>query len=99
MRIEFFGNEDVLLRQALSTYGETAQQRILQEECAELIAAISHLHRKRPEALKEFLEEVADCLIVLAQMYLLYPGQINSFLHEKLKRLDKRLNKTTQTLE
>ena len=42
MRIEFSGKEDALLRQALSAYGETAQQRVLQEECAELIVAVSH---------------------------------------------------------
>lgn len=56
----------------LQHYGVIAQRRQLVEECAELIQAISKLHRATPEerdtAQYNFIEELADVEIMLEQM-------------------------------
>lgn len=53
-------------------YGLKAQLNQLQEECAELITAISHYMRGRDNEHKEIDEEMADVKIILKQIeYLL----------------------------
>ena len=50
---------------AINTYGETYQENLAVEECAELIQAISHKHRGREHNLAE---EIADVEIMLEQL-------------------------------
>lgn len=81
---------------AIRKWGKDAQLNVLQEECGELIVAISHLKRMRPNAMKEFIEELADVNIMVGQFIQYLEG--NRFgaefwetTHEKLNRLHERL--------
>ena len=56
---------------ALHWYGEIPQMRQMQEECAELIAAINHwlrTDRRNEEVRQNLMKEMADVEIMLAQM-------------------------------
>lgn len=48
-------------------YGRNNQLDILQEECAELIQAVSKIRRGTPEADEHFIDEMADVSIMLAE--------------------------------
>lgn len=54
-----------ILITAINTYGETAQETVAIEECAELIQAICHKHRGRKDNISE---EIADVEIMLEQL-------------------------------
>ena len=57
-----------LYKDCVEFWGEQEQLDILQEECAELIEAVSHYRRQRDGSKKELLEEMADVLLILNQM-------------------------------
>lgn len=65
----------------------------LQEECAELIVAVSHLRRaKKGDSYNRLLEEVADVEIMIRQCRLILDSdKIDSIINEKLKRADERI--------
>lgn len=48
-------------------YGRNNQLDILQEECAELIQAVSKIRRGTPGADEHFIDEMADVSIMLAE--------------------------------
>ena len=58
------------IEKIVSHYGADVQMGIAQEECAELIQAISKLRRRgmTPETRGHLAEEIADTLIVCLQM-------------------------------
>lgn len=82
-------------RKAMEAWGFDAQARVCQEECAELITAISHLSRGREDAMMEVVEELADTYIMVGQM-IEYLGSdivehvVNCKLGNVAKKLDKR---------
>lgn len=57
-----------IYRKAMEAWGFDAQARVCQEECAELITAISHLSRNREDAMMEVVEELADTYIMVGQI-------------------------------
>lgn len=57
--------ENEILITAIRVFGDTAQEGVAIEECAELIQAISHKHRGRAE---NIAEEIADVEIMLEQL-------------------------------
>ncbi|MDR1946416.1 MAG: hypothetical protein LBQ51_04535, partial [Desulfovibrio sp.] len=57
---------------ALQKWGLEAQLRQLQEECAELIVAVSHLIRNRSGAIDAVSEEMADVRIILDQCWIAF---------------------------
>jgi NTP pyrophosphatase (non-canonical NTP hydrolase) len=57
-------------RRAISKYGFVSQERQCQEECGELIVAISHYLRGRI-GVYELAKEVADVMIMAEQMRLI----------------------------
>lgn len=62
-----------MYRELIKKYGEENQKRIAQEELAELIQAIS----KDLRGLKHNVEEeIADVIIMLDQLMLMYDNQI-----------------------
>ena len=79
-----------ILRKAIQTYGEEAQEKVAIEECSELIQAICHKHRGRKH---NIAEEIADVRIMLEQLELINDcsNQVNDIYVEKLLRLKKRL--------
>jgi NTP pyrophosphatase (non-canonical NTP hydrolase) len=75
---------------ALEKWGLEAQLRQLQEECAELIAAVNHLLRGRDGAVFSVAEEMADVRIVLDQCWSAFESS-DGYMKKKVDRLQKRL--------
>lgn len=71
---------------AIRTYGETAQEQLATEECAELIQAISHKHRGRAH---NIAEEIADVEIMLEQLKIINKchSEVEKIHKEKIDRL------------
>lgn len=84
-----------VLKDAVIRYGAKAQLRQLQEECAELIAAINHCFRGRENASMEFLEEFVDVYVVMFQLYIAAksPHDFYQMFEVKMARLKERLSK------
>jgi NTP pyrophosphatase (non-canonical NTP hydrolase) len=80
-------NLDSVCRSAMVQWGFPAQADILQEECGELIVALSHARRLRPESEKELLEETVDVYIMVRQiMNELDQDKVQSMIQHKLGR-------------
>jgi NTP pyrophosphatase (non-canonical NTP hydrolase) len=66
-----------------------------QEECAELIVALSHRRRERTSGEREVTEEIADVLIVLLLMLnsgAADPAAVAEVMKKKIERLRDRLD-------
>lgn len=91
-----------VLQQAVDTYGKEAQTDMAIEEMSELTKALlKHRRAERsPEAWdyektqQNILEEIADVIIMLTQLVIIYGGReaIQQNINEKVDRLEKRLN-------
>jgi hypothetical protein len=59
-------DRDTIILSALNLWGEELQLNMLQEECAELIAAVNHFRRERcgPE---EVVKELVDVQVMVLQ--------------------------------
>lgn len=82
---------------ALHWYGEIPQMRQMQEECAELIAAINHwlrTDRRNEDVRQNMMKEMADVEIMLAQMKLIYDVKDDypQVLGGTIDSLDERLS-------
>lgn len=79
-----------ILRKAIQTYGEEAQEKVAIEECSELIQAICHKHRGREH---NIAEEIADVKIMLEQLELINDcsKQVDNIFAVKILMLEKRL--------
>lgn len=83
-----------IYKKAMDAWGFRAQARVLQEECAELITAVSHLLRGREEGMKEVVEELADAYIMIGQITeYLGPDVIEHVVNCKLGRVEEKLNR------
>jgi len=84
-----------LYAKALLKWGMDSQLNILQEECGELIVAISKLRRSKYRRKSYVAEEIADVRIMINQIVLglEIEKQVEKFTLLKLKRLEKRLKK------
>jgi len=87
--------QDNILKRASETWGTGFQKDMLQEECAELVTAVSHWKRDRVH-ISAIFEEVADVLIVCRQLMLDHANSgIEMYLHNmiesKMNRLEKRI--------
>lgn len=92
MRNENLFNETVLKR-AIRSYGQEAQMAVVQEECAELIVAISHFLRRRVDD-KVVIEEIADVQVMVNQMKIMFGAEaVQKVYEEKVLRLSGRLDK------
>lgn len=90
MRAEFQRTE-ALYKSAIEVFGADSRMRLMQEECAELIAAIAQFARGRVGVL-ELAEELADVEIMCGQLRLLVgSGAVEAAKGLKLARLDWRV--------
>lgn len=88
--------DERLMHVALGHYGEAGQLRVLQEECGELIVAVSHYFRGRTDAPEELAEELADVTIMVAQARLIVGEKAaDDALARKLERLARRMREAT----
>jgi len=82
-----------LFRRALNKWDTKAQMDVLQEECAELIVAVSHYGRKRPECLLDLREELADVYIMVGQIIeYLGPDFVEQMVDFKLSKVKEKLD-------
>ena len=91
-----------IMKQAIEKYGVNNQLAMVQEECAELIQAISKLNRAgnsdhpgrtAKAAMNNLMEEAADVGIMLDQIRLMYPSHAYDTIRaQKIARLEKRIN-------
>lgn len=80
-------------KQAIATWGDVAQERMIYEEAGELVVALAQ-HRRGRASKAEVLEECADAVIVAMECVALVGARMPEFLpllRQKLIRLDQRL--------
>lgn len=85
-------DETAILKQALDTYGAEAQTLMVMEEMSELQKELCK-HARGADNRENIAEEIADVLIMLDQMMLLYSCKesVERYRDEKIKRLAERL--------
>lgn len=96
--------EKAVFEHAISHYGKDEQIRIAQEECAELISALSKYHRvetfqaydkrKVQRTINHIAEEMADVQIMLDQLQLMFgftKKQLDEIREMKIERLNSNL--------
>jgi hypothetical protein len=79
-----------ICRLSLDLHGIPAQVSMLAEECSELSVACHHYNRRRPDALIQMVEEIADVTIMIEQATMYLPGgwaAINEAIDTKLRRV------------
>ena len=79
-------------------YGFSSQADMLCEESAEFIVALNKLRRGYQNAYKNVKEELADVLVVASQLRLLLGSEeIDTVIHEKIKRQLERIKQEEKT--
>lgn len=81
-------------KKAINTFGTKQQMRHAQEECAELIVAINHWFRNREGAETKIAEELADVIIMCAQICEAYKSagyNMEDFILKKLNKLNSQI--------
>lgn len=96
-------SERAVLKAAIDKYGQHNQLAMAQEDCAELIQAISKLNRAEDNdhpgraakaALNHLMEEHADVQIMLDQIRIMFPSKAYDTIRaQKIARLQKRMEK------
>lgn len=71
-------------------YGRNNQLDILQEECAELIQAVSKIRRGTPGAEEHFIDEMADVSIMLTEFLTDFDDDEST---EYYKKVNEKLNR------
>lgn len=71
-------------------YGRNKQLDILQEECAELIQAVSKIRRGTPGAEEHFIDEMADVSIMLTEFLTDFDDDEST---EYYKKVNEKLNR------
>lgn len=83
-----------LFEDCLTYWGEEAQLRMVQEECAELILAVSHYLRSRKNGKDNLIEELGDVWLMISQMIHHYgQGDVEKVIDFKSERTLNKLNR------
>ena len=84
-----------LCRDIFDHYGSNMQMDVMQEECAELIQAISKIKRKgfRASTFDNLIEELADVEIMIEQMKYMLKDDLEAAIKVKLERQRDRIEK------
>lgn len=88
-------------KQAIETYGEKAQKLMAIEEMSELTKEICKDFRGLLDR-EHLIEEVADVLIMLDQMLLMYEisgDEIQQMRERKIERLKERMDKANDEIK
>ena len=86
------------LERAIETYGKDAQLNVAIEELSELIKEICK-HKRGRENRDAIIEEMADCLIVIDQIGIIFDisdDEVFDMYTQKVKRLEKRLEEESE---
>jgi len=82
-----------LYRDCLKFWGLRAQARMTQEECSELILAVSHFLRGRKDSDLDVIEELADVYLMIHQMmYHFGKERVMDVVDFKSNRVKDKLN-------
>ena len=94
-------NRTKLFDRVIEAWGETAQLDMLQEECAELIQAISKKKRGFSGTHRMISEEIADVEILTDQIKRMYSlgTCVELIKTQKLERLERRLDENDKSPE
>ena len=88
-------------KQAIDLYGEKAQKLMAIEEMSELTKEICKDFREKPNR-ENLIEEMADVLIMLDQMLLMYKisgDEIQQMRERKIERLKGRMDKANDEIK
>ncbi|MEO5350212.1 MAG: hypothetical protein H7836_11265 [Magnetococcus sp. YQC-3] len=97
MQLTTSDTEDMLLTQAISLWGDSAQMDMACEECGELISAINQFKRGRITK-EQVIDEIADVTILMAQMANMFGAdEVQKTITKKMYRLIERLSKAEPT--
>lgn len=93
MALKAANYSEAICRRALKTYGADAQITMVFEEMAELQKELCK-HARGSDNKAHIAEEIADCLIMLEQMQILFDirDDVNKFTMVKLERLKERID-------
>jgi NTP pyrophosphatase (non-canonical NTP hydrolase) len=81
------------LERAIETWGEEAQLNLAGEECSELDVALHRLIRGRADE-KDVIEEIADVMVMMEQLTLIFEEDaIEAQVEKKMYRLKQRIAK------
>lgn len=81
-----------ILSEAVAKWGVDAQTDMAIEEMGELIVAINHYRRGREGGIDNVQEEIADVIIAMNQMKMMYGSDaVDAIIERKLNRLERRL--------
>lgn len=92
----------MLYKEAVAVWGHRKQMRMVQEECAELILAISHYLRfvdrgaewNKNGEVDNLIEETADVLNMVEQLrYMVGPAIVDKVRLEKLAKVEAKLKR------
>lgn len=72
-------NNDEKIKKIADHYGMESQIDIMQEECAELVQAVSKFRRGGDNPISKMLEEMADVTIMIQQVLYLLNKRTNMF--------------------
>lgn len=97
MDIEEYMNERLVLEDAVSTWGQDAQEKMLLEEMSELQKEICKAWRGK-DNWSSIAEEIADVEIMLAQVKIIYgiDTSVGMYRYAKIQRLKQRLAEAKQ---
>jgi len=93
-----FWSESELLElyiNCMKFWGLEKQLRMTQEECAELIIAVSHFIRGRENSMEDLIEELADAQLMINQItHYVGKDKVNEVIYMKADRVKEELEKT-----
>lgn len=92
MQAEFLSDtENMILINAVNTFGKKHQEDVAIEEMSELTKAIiKHRRYNTPETKENVLEEIADVMIMICQLTVIHGFDVN-VVYEKINRLKQRM--------
>ena len=98
---DFKESQLVVLDDAITTFGITAQIHKAIEEMAELTVELMHFRHSDANNFRKVAEELADVIIMAEQMKRLFNdgGIVDEFIEIKVERLKNRLNGKTNRHE
>jgi len=81
-----------LFKACMKFWGLERQLRMTQEECAELIVAISHALRRRKGSVEHLIEELADAQLMIDQIiYEIGKHKIDEIRYKKANHIKNKL--------
>ena len=92
MKVEL---DEMVLKEAIETYGADAQIMMAVEECAELVDALMKYRRGRNNTF-DVVTEIADVQIMCAQLEMIFGGSSKVVEMERARKMDRLRNRLSE---